>query len=152
LSPAISAKRFRLAASAASGRNGTQNRSPVPAFSSKNSGIEQPSRPRPGYSPQGAGKYSTLSASPTIGLDEAAIGRAEAAFAHEFAKWQGAIDAALADPSLSPDRRAAAVRALRIRQQAEANGVRKQVLDEEVQKAQAAQRARRSLKKDEPSP
>lgn len=80
-----------------------------------------------------------------VGLDDAAHGRAEAAFNHEFGKWQSVIDSIRADRSLSPDRRAAAIFALRIRQKAEANGARRQVLQDEIQKAQAARRAFRRL-------
>jgi hypothetical protein len=85
------------------------------------------------------------------GLDEAAHGRAEAAFDHEFGKWQSVIDAVRADRSLSPDRRAVAIFALRIRQKAEAYGARRRVLQEEIQKAQAARRAFRKIS-EQPKP
>jgi hypothetical protein len=85
------------------------------------------------------------------GLDDAANGRAEAAYNHEFGKWQQMIEAVRADRSLSPDQRAAAVFALRIRQRLEAKGARKRVLEDEVQKAQTARRAQWTIRS-QPTP
>ena len=77
---------------------------------------------------------------PAIELDDAASGRADATFQFEFDKWQRIIDAALRDKGLSRDQRAAAVVAFRIRQQTEAAGARKRVMDEEMQKARTTNR------------
>jgi hypothetical protein len=72
-------------------------------------------------------------------------GRAAVAYQEEFAKWQGLIDAIATHPGLSPDQRASGVAALRWRQQAEANGARRRVLDEEKQSEKAARQARHRL-------
>jgi hypothetical protein len=77
-------------------------------------------------------------ARPDTEFDEAAFGRAEAAFQFEFDKWQRIIDAARSDKGLTRDKRAAAVAALRIRQQIEAAGARRRVLEEETQRLRAA--------------
>jgi hypothetical protein len=71
-------------------------------------------------------------------------GRAGAAYAHEFAKWQAQIDAALTDRSLSSDQRDAAILSLRRRQQIEAVGARRRVLEEEAQSAEAERRKQQS--------
>jgi uncharacterized protein (UPF0147 family) len=74
-------------------------------------------------------------------LDASAIGRAESAFQHEFAKWQSLIDAVASDRSLPQDRRQAAVAALRARQRAAANAAKRRVMEEEKQKTRSARRA-----------
>ena len=124
---------FPRAAKAATVRNTDANRSAVPGAGLVHRRAapitaKQPVRP-----------------TPSAGHDQGAAGRAEAAFKHEFDKWQLLIEAAQADKSLSPDQRAIAIAGLRFRQQIEANAARRRVLDEERQTAQAARRAARKL-------
>lgn len=69
--------------------------------------------------------------------------RAEAAYKEEFNKWMGLIDAAANDASLSRDQRAAAVAALRLRQEIAAKAVRHRALQEERHKVKAIRREAR---------
>ena len=85
--------------------------------------------------------------SPRIGPNPASAGRAEAAYRHEFDRWQLQIDAVQADKSLSPDQRATAIAGLRFRQQVEANAARKRVLEDEKQRTKSARRAARNILK-----
>lgn len=71
------------------------------------------------------------------------------AYAHEFSKWQMHIDAAASDRSLSRDQRAAAVAALRIRQQIEAKGAERRVIAEERGQDKALRAAHRAMKPQE---
>ena len=65
------------------------------------------------------------------------MGRADAAFDHVMRAFQLQIDAARRDWSLTPAQRAAAIKALKMRQAVEAKGAKKQIVDEERQNAQA---------------
>ncbi len=67
-----------------------------------------------------------------------ALGRAAAAHKAIFDEWQARIDALTYDRSLTPDQRAAAIVAFRARQQIEANGARKRIMDEVKQAAKVA--------------
>jgi len=81
----------------------------------------------------------------SIAGETPAYGHGEAAYKEEFDKWSGLIDAAANDLSLSRDQRAAAVAALRARQQIAAKGARQRAMEEEKQTIKAAVRARRRL-------
>lgn len=74
-------------------------------------------------------------------FDATAISRAGAASAEESAKWQARIAATLADASLSPEQRAAAVASLRQQQQLAVKAVRRRIINEEKQRVRAAKRA-----------
>lgn len=76
-----------------------------------------------------------------LGIDPTATARAQGAFDAVWNRLQGAIDDAMNDRSLSPDQRAAAVRALRERQATEAGAARTRIMDEE----RGAARARRLM-------
>jgi predicted nuclease of restriction endonuclease-like RecB superfamily len=76
---------------------------------------------------------------PDFDIDTA---RVDAAYQEELGKWQGQIEAAACDPSLSKEQRLAAVFALRQRQLLSAQGVRQRVLEEEIATAKAARRAK----------
>jgi hypothetical protein len=88
--------------------------------------------------------YKILSAPQAViidtGTDISASGRAEAAFKSEFSKWQVKIDALLKDKSLSRAQRDGALRQLLSKQQIEANGARRRVLEEEAQERKARRR------------
>ncbi len=58
------------------------------------------------------------------------LGRASAAYREMFALWEARIDDVRADRSLTPDQRAAAVIAFRLRQRIEARAIRRRVLAE----------------------
>lgn len=77
-----------------------------------------------------------------LGMDPTAAARAQAAFDTVWSRLQVAIDDLTNDRSLSPDQRAAAVRALRERQGMEAGAARKAIMDEE----RAAARMRRKMR------
>jgi hypothetical protein len=77
-----------------------------------------------------------------LGIDPTAGARAQGAFEAVWSRLQGAIDAAMSDRSLSPDQRAAAIRALRERQTIEANAARKRIMDEERGAARVRRRMR----------
>lgn len=131
---------FSQAARIATARNSRFNRLPLPSGSRTaraaiHDGAQQPARPQHGG-----------------GLDAAALGRAEAAYKSEFDKWQAQIDAVIADKSLSPDQRVTALAALRAKQQIEASGARKRVIEEERQRARAGRRAARSILNPWPAP
>lgn len=69
--------------------------------------------------------------------------RAALAYQEEAAKWQGLIEAAAKDPALTPDQRAAAVAALRYRQEIAARGARRRIREDERQQEKAARREER---------
>jgi hypothetical protein len=79
-------------------------------------------------------------------IDPTAAGRAAAASAAVFSRYQGLIDAIAKDPSLTPDQRAAAIHSLRQQQTAEAAAAHGSIMDEE----RAAARARRNMEKNTP--
>lgn len=81
-----------------------------------------------------------------LGIDPTSAARAQGAFDAVWSRIQGAIDDAMNDRSLSPDQRAAAVRALRERQATEAGAARKRIMDEE----HAAARVRRRMRQRPP--
>ena len=66
-------------------------------------------------------------------------------YQEEAGQWEGLIEAAMQDMGLSRERRAAAVAALRLRQQAAARGAQQKAIEEEHQKLQAFRRHRRQL-------
>jgi hypothetical protein len=74
-------------------------------------------------------------------------GRAAAAYQYEFAKWEGMIEAAANDPSLTPEQRAGAVAALRQRQHEAADGVRRWAMEDERQMDKARRRAERNRRR-----
>jgi hypothetical protein len=79
------------------------------------------------------------------GRDPTARGRAAAA-ADEVSRRYGAmIDAVQNDRSLSPDQKAASIRALRDRQKAESRAARRQVLDDDQATMRAVRRSEREL-------
>ena len=81
-----------------------------------------------------------------LGINPTAAARAQAAFDAVWSRLQGAINDLRKDRSLSPDQRAAAVRALRERQALEAGATRKRIMDEE----HAAARVRRRMRPRKP--
>ena len=87
-----------------------------------------------------AAKQKTARGRPRATAAPAGNGRGAAAYAAELANWQPLIDAAATDPSLSREQRAAAVAALRVRQQIAAAAVRQRVTEEERQTAKAQRR------------
>jgi hypothetical protein len=80
--------------------------------------------------------------------DPLAGARAQAAFDDVWGRMQAAIDAVSNDPSLSPEARAAALRALRERQRIEAGGARRRIIEDEANAA----RARRKQERDKHRP
>ena len=70
-----------------------------------------------------AGERPTLETPDTLAtLDDTAKGRIAAVYQEEADKWEGLIEAAMQNMGLSRERRAAAVLALRLRQQEAARG------------------------------
>jgi hypothetical protein len=82
--------------------------------------------------------------------DPLAYARAHAAFEEVWKFIQADIDMATVDPSLSPERRAAAIRALRDRQKIEAETARRRILRDEA--AAEKQRRRQARARDRPRP
>jgi len=70
-------------------------------------------------------------------LDGAATARIAAAYKGEADKWEGLIETAAHDVSLTRDRRAAVIAGLRRRQQEAARGVQRKTAEEETQKLNA---------------
>jgi len=66
--------------------------------------------------------------------------RAAAVYQEESEKWEFLIEAVAHNVGLSREQRAAAITALRIRQQAAASGAQQKVMEEEKQKAKAFRR------------
>lgn len=85
----------------------------------------------------GATQPAAAPAARAIGRDPLTAARAQAAFDAVWSRLQGAIDDTARDVSLTRDQRAAAIRALRERQQKEAGAARKRVMDEERDAAKA---------------
>jgi len=82
--------------------------------------------------------------------DPLAYARALAAFEEVWKFIQADIDMATVDPSLSPERRAAAIRTLLDRQKIEAEAARRRILRDEA--AAARQRRRQARARDRPRP
>ena len=69
-----------------------------------------------------------------------ATGRAAAVYQAESDKWDAMIEAVANDFGLSSEQRAAAIAALRMRQQAAAKGAQQLIMDEEKGKVKAYRR------------
>ena len=69
-----------------------------------------------------------------------ATGRAAAVYQAESDKWDAMIEAVANDFGLSSEHRAAAIAALRMRQQAAAKGAQQLIMDEEKGKVKAYRR------------
>ena len=86
-------------------------------------------------------------------VDPTVYGRAAAAYTAEFARWQNGIDALHSDLSLTPDQRAAAIKAMLTRGKIEADAIRRRIIEEEMQRARHARRtARRPVRPRSPKP
>ena len=83
--------------------------------------------------------------------DTLAYARAHAAFEEVWKFIQADIDLATADPSLSPECRAAAIRTLRDRQKLEAEAARRRILRDEAAAAKQRRRQARARDKLRPS-
>ena len=73
-----------------------------------------------------------------------ATGRAAAVYQAESDKWDAMIEAVANDFGLSREQRAAAIAALRMRQQAAAKGAQQLIMDEEKGKVKAYRRSQQS--------
>ena len=82
--------------------------------------------------------------------DPLAYARAYGAFEEVWRCIQADIDTATVDPSLSPERRAAAIRTLRDRQKIEAEAARRRILEQEA--AAAKQRRKQARGPNKPTP
>ena len=78
-------------------------------------------------------------------IDPTASGRAQAAADAVSARFAGAIESIEKDPSLTPEQRAGAIAALRLRQSAEAGAASKKIIEEAGQNAGVRRRALRAL-------
>jgi hypothetical protein len=116
----------------------TQAKPPAPASKTTIRQDNRSAAPPPTGSPDSALRHAA-------GVDPNITGKAQAAFDAVMAKYAGAIEDAAKDPSLNPEQRAAAVASLRQRQQLEAAGERKKVMDAETQNARARRRNYRAL-------
>lgn len=86
-------------------------------------------------------------------VDLTVYGRAAAAYADEFSRWQNGIDALHSDLSLTPDQRSAAIKAMQTRGKMAADGIRRRIIEEEMQRARHARRtARRPARPRSPKP
>ena len=99
--------------------------------------------PRRPFSPVSVGGRANAPAL-SGGLDDMATGRAAAVYQAESDKWDAMIEAVANDFGLSREQRAAAIAALRMRQQAAAKGAQQLIMDEEKGKVKAYRRSQQS--------
>jgi hypothetical protein len=104
----------------------------------------RPLRGEAGDKPVGADFRAAARPMPSS-ADPSAFGRAEAAARSIATLYAGQIEAVQKDTSLTPEQKAAAVRALRDRQKADTRAARQRIMDEAKATMQAVRRSEQEL-------